>query len=142
MILLKDIIQTKQPFNDFIICFYKAFRAYSRIPACIVRDQDKLLIFCTSLFPSIHIFARNHLLLFQGVLVSDFLTFRTKNKPAVICRSLHRQQQVFPDAFIYFTIRSIPSVIRIPTHLLCLWCLLNTLLGFLPRCKQPASSKE
>ena len=75
-----------------------------------------------------HIFARNHLLLFQGVLVSDFLTFRTKNKPAVICRSLHRQQQVFPDAFIYFTIRSIPSVIRIPTHLLCLWCLLNTLL--------------
>lgn len=86
------------------------------------------MIFCTSLFPSVHIFARNHLLLFQGVLVSDFLTFRTKNKPAVICRSLHRQQQVSPDAFIYFTIRSIPSVIRISTHLLCLWCLLNTLL--------------
>ena len=25
-------------FNDFFICFHKAFRAYSRMPACIVRD--------------------------------------------------------------------------------------------------------
>ena len=40
--------------------------------------------------------------------------FTQKNKPAAICRSLHRQQQVSPDASIYFTIRSIPSVIRIP----------------------------
>ena len=49
-----------------------------------------------------------------------------------ICRSLHRQQQVSPDAFIYFIIRSIPSFIRIPTHLLCLWCFLNTLFPCIP----------
>ena len=47
--------------------------------------------------------------------------------------------QVSPDAFIYFIIRSIPSVIRIPTHPLCLWCLLNTLFSFFPRRKQPVS---
>lgn len=38
MILLLPISQWKQPFNDFLTCFRRAFKAYFPIPACIVKD--------------------------------------------------------------------------------------------------------
>lgn len=58
----------------------------------------------SSIFP----IAKNHLLLFQGVLVPDFLTFRTKKiKPAAIHRFLCKQQQAFPDILYSLFMESI-----------------------------------